>query len=76
MTWQQLYDPFNNRLLSTGSLCIAGVNAFFRPGGFEAVGFAVLASLSFAVAATPVAQDPVVRVTTDKLKWQSSVLNN
>ena len=34
--------------------------------------FALLASLSLASAAIPVAQDPVVRVTPDKLKWQSN----
>ena len=38
----------------------------------KAIVFALLASLSFGAAASPVAQDPVVRVTTDKLKWQSN----
>ena len=38
----------------------------------KAIVFALLASLSVAAAAAPVAQDPVVRVTTDKLKWQSN----
>ena len=38
----------------------------------KAIVFALLASLSFGAAASPVAQDPVVRVTTDKLKWQTN----
>jgi quercetin dioxygenase-like cupin family protein len=32
---------------------------------------AIVALLSFASAAIPVAQDPVVRITPDKLKWES-----
>ena len=34
--------------------------------------FVLLISLSLASASIPVAQDPVVRVTPDKLKWQSN----
>ena len=38
----------------------------------KATAVVLLASLSWASAAIPVAQDPVVRVTSDKLKWQSN----
>src|SRR5215475_14398860 len=38
----------------------------------KAIAVVLLASLSWASAAIPVAQDPVVRVTPDKLKWQSN----